>query len=216
MAISNYEGNVKSINSYFFLCRWLSKGKALQRVWSIRHEIEQFLGEIGGDTAEGFVEILRSEDSKRDMAFLTDMLGHLNDLNLKLQGEGKNVTELWHTIKSFDNKLVCFFEDIVGDMNHFPTVKEHINAQDNEVDLSAAQAFITSISTEMDRRFAAFDGISHIIELVSCPTQAQQLWKEQIHKFPNMRVGPIELELCDFRVDVNARAQLVEQSISGF
>ena len=66
----------------------------MTRVWSVRHEIEEFLGEIGGDAAEGFLEILQSENSMRDMAFLTDILGHLNGLNLKLQGEEKNGTEL--------------------------------------------------------------------------------------------------------------------------
>ncbi|XP_067933390.1 protein FAM200A-like [Watersipora subatra] len=74
--------------------QWLSKGRALQRVWSARQHIEQFLSEIGGDAAERFLEILRSEHLLRDMAFLTDILAHLNDLNLKLQGKGRNVVEL--------------------------------------------------------------------------------------------------------------------------
>ncbi|XP_067939846.1 protein FAM200B-like [Watersipora subatra] len=97
--------------------RWLSKGRALQRVWTVRQHIEQFLSEIGGDAAERFVEILRSEHSLRDMAFLTDILAHLDDLNLKLQGEGRNVVEFWQAVTSFKDKLHCFYEDINSDMN---------------------------------------------------------------------------------------------------
>lgn len=65
----NKEPLMQNLYSFF---RWLSKGRALQ-------EIEQFLGEIGGNAAESCVEILRSEDSMRDMAFITDILIRLND-----------------------------------------------------------------------------------------------------------------------------------------
>ena len=57
------------------------------------------------------------------MAFLTDILGHLNDLKLKLECEEKNATELWQTVTSFSNKLQCLSEDIVHDMNYFPALK---------------------------------------------------------------------------------------------
>lgn len=188
----------------------------MTRVWSVRHEIEEFLGEIGGDAAEGFLEILQSENSMRDMAFLTDILGHLNGLNLKLQGEEKNVTELWQTVTSFSNKLQCLSEDIVHDMNHFPTLKEFLSTHDADVDLEAARSFITDISNEMSRRFAAFEGISHIIELVSSPFQVQQQWKTQADSFPDVQIGPVEFELCDLRADVIARTQFAELNLVGF
>ncbi|XP_067943067.1 protein FAM200C-like [Watersipora subatra] len=122
--------------------RWLSKGRALQRVWTVRQHIEQFLSEIGGDAAERLLEILRSEHSLRDMAFLTDILAHLNDLNLKLQGEGRNVVELWQA--------------------------------------------------------------------------AHQLWKAQVDNFPHVQRGVAELELCDLKADILAKAQFAEQTIVGF
>ncbi|XP_067932979.1 general transcription factor II-I repeat domain-containing protein 2B-like [Watersipora subatra] len=196
--------------------RWLSKGIALQRVWTVRQHIEQAFSEIGGDAAERFLEILRSEHSLRDMAFLTDILAYLNDLNLKLQGEGRNVVELWQAVTSFKDKLHCFYEDINSDMNHFPIIREFENGRDDVVDLTAACAFLIDVSSEMERRFAAFDSINGIIELVACPFQAHQLWKTQVDNFPHVPRGVAELELCDLKADILAKAQFAEQTIVGF
>ena len=199
-----------------YFCRWLSKGKALQRVWSVRQHIEQFLSQIGGDAAERFLVILRSKHSLRDMAFLTDILAHLNNLNLKLQGEGRNVVELWQAVTSFKDKLQCFYEDIYSDMNHFPIVKEFVNGCDDDVDLTAARTFLLDVSLEMERHFAAFDSINGIIELVACPFQAQQLWKAQVNHFPHVQTGVIESELCDLKADMLTKANFAEQTIEGF
>ncbi|XP_067943110.1 general transcription factor II-I repeat domain-containing protein 2-like [Watersipora subatra] len=147
--------------------RWLSKGKALQRVWTVRQHIEQFLSEIGGDAAERFLEILRSEHSLRDMDFLTDILAHLNDLNLELQGEGRNVVELWLAVTSFKDKLHCFYEDINSDINHFPITTEFVNGRDDVVNLTPARAFLVDVFLEVEHCFAGLDSIIGIIELVA-------------------------------------------------
>ncbi|XP_067949668.1 general transcription factor II-I repeat domain-containing protein 2-like [Watersipora subatra] len=196
--------------------RWLSKGRALQRVWTVRQNIEQFLSEIGEDAAKRFLEIFRSEHSLRDMAFLTDILARLNDLNLKLQIEGRNVVELWQAVTYFKDKLHCFYEDINSDMNHFPIIRDFVNGRDNVVDLTAARAFLIDVSSEMKRRFAAFDSINVIIALVACPFQTHQLWKAQVNNFPHVQRGVAELELCDLKADILAKAQFAEQTIVGF
>ncbi|XP_067935807.1 general transcription factor II-I repeat domain-containing protein 2-like [Watersipora subatra] len=196
--------------------RWLSKGRALQGVCTVRQHIELFLSEIGGYAAERFLEILRSENSLRDMAFLTDILAHLYDLNLKLQGESCNVVELWQAVTSFKDKLHCFYEDINSDTNHFPIIREFVNGRDDVVDLTAARAFLIDISSEMERRFAGFDSINGIIELAACPFQAHQLWKAQVDNLPHVQTGVAELELCDLKADILAKAQFAEQTIVGF
>ncbi|XP_067928555.1 zinc finger BED domain-containing protein 5-like [Watersipora subatra] len=183
-----------------------------------------FLSEIGGDAAEGFLEILRSEHSLRDMvknllpylAFLTDILAHLNDLNLKLQDESRNVVEAWQAVTYFKDKLHCFHEDINSDMNHFPIIREFVNGRDDVEDLTTARAFLIDVSSEMECRFAAFDSINGIIELVECPFQAHQLWKAQVDNFPHVQRGVAELELCDLKADILAKAQFADQAMVGF
>ena len=74
-------------------------------------------------------------------------------------------------------------------MSHFHTVKEFLSTQDADVDLEVARSFITDISNEMSRRFAAFEGISLIIELISSPFQVQQQWKTQSDSFPDVQTS---------------------------
>ncbi|XP_067947200.1 zinc finger BED domain-containing protein 5-like [Watersipora subatra] len=143
--------------------RWLSKGRALQRVWTVRQHIEQFLSDIGGDAVERFLEILRSDHSLRDMTFLTYILAHPNDVNLKLQNEGHNVVELWQAVTSIKDKLYCFYEDINSDMNNFPIITKFVNGRDDVLDLTTASAFLIDVSLEMEHHFAGcltFSGTS--------------------------------------------------------
>ncbi|CAG9574819.1 unnamed protein product [Danaus chrysippus] len=66
--------------------RWLSAGQCLQRFFALRKEIPLFLkNEISSDTSE-LQDKMRDPQFLADLAFLTDMTQHLNELNLKLQG----------------------------------------------------------------------------------------------------------------------------------
>ena len=57
-----------------------------------------------------------------DLAFLVDMLCHLNELNLNLQGKLKILPDLVQSVSTFVNKLKLFKAHIQrGDLMHFPT-----------------------------------------------------------------------------------------------
>lgn len=43
-----------------------------------------------------------------DLAFLTDMTQHLNKLNLKFQGKGHNIVNLYGYVNDFRSKLELF------------------------------------------------------------------------------------------------------------
>ncbi|MEL7079424.1 MAG: hypothetical protein AAGM46_26340 [Cyanobacteria bacterium J06582_2] len=58
----------------------------MQRVWLLREELDLFLEELNTDDARSYLDLLRDEKKVADMAFLVDILSHLNILNLKLQG----------------------------------------------------------------------------------------------------------------------------------
>ena len=70
----------------FFVHRWRSKGKSLQRIWCLRTEILEFLESQTSADAQTYLELLNNRQKMCDMAFLVDILAKLNDLNLKLQG----------------------------------------------------------------------------------------------------------------------------------
>ena len=62
--------------------RWLSRGKVLKRFVELRSEICTFPDEKGKETA-----VFDDNAWLFDLAFLTDITGHLNTVNQRLQGK---------------------------------------------------------------------------------------------------------------------------------
>ncbi|XP_050985391.1 zinc finger BED domain-containing protein 5 [Labeo rohita] len=82
--------------------RWLSRGKVLSRVFELRAEILAFL------EAERVYDIsgkFRDEQFLMKLAYLSDLFGKLNELNLQLQGKDKHLPHLADKITAFIRKL---------------------------------------------------------------------------------------------------------------
>ena len=65
--------------------RWLSAGKCLEKFFAIRKEIFLFLQEMSDDKYDEFKSFFQDLDLLCELALLTDLTNHLNNLNLKLQ-----------------------------------------------------------------------------------------------------------------------------------
>lgn len=62
-----------------------------------------------------------------DVCFLRDIFKHLNDLNVRLQGRDKDVTDLVEQMHAFPVKLDLFATDLSsGRMLHFPQLRKSI------------------------------------------------------------------------------------------
>lgn len=109
--------------------RWLSKGRLLERFWSIRRELAAFLAALRSQKATHFSLFLKDEKKMDNVAFLVDVTSHLNELNTKLQGKDNSICELMTAVRSFQRKLEVFKEDLQGDCVHFPAVQEQVKGQ---------------------------------------------------------------------------------------
>lgn len=98
--------------------RWLSKGKVLSCFFELLDAVKLFLEEKDKRYPE-----LSDHKWIMDLAFLVDMLCHLDRPNLTLQGKSKILPDLVQSVFAFANKLKLFKTDIEKrDFTHFPTL----------------------------------------------------------------------------------------------
>ena len=71
--------------------RWLSKGRVLERFWSIREELMVFVKDQNNMKANTFLEYLRDDTKLEIIGFLADMMLYLNELRLKLQRQNYQI-----------------------------------------------------------------------------------------------------------------------------
>ncbi|XP_077306295.1 general transcription factor II-I repeat domain-containing protein 2A-like [Lithobates pipiens] len=98
--------------------RWLSKGQVLSRFFQLLDAVKLFMEEKNKDYPQ-----LSDLEWVMDLAFLVDMLCHLDKLNLTLQGKLKMLPDMVQSVFAFVNKLNLFKAHIQkGDLTHFPTL----------------------------------------------------------------------------------------------
>lgn len=175
--------------------RWLSAGNCLQRFFSLRKEIPIFLkNDVKSDTTEMENQMV---DAKflSDLAFLTDLTSHLNELNLKLQGKQQNIAYLYGHIRGFQNKIKLFKSSLEKhDFSFFPSCKEHFEEmQDFEkVSYLTHIKYIDTITEEFENRFSDFKKIEGEISVFTQPLTIS---------VENVSSVDLQLELCDLQSD---------------
>jgi len=83
--------------------RWLSNGKSLSRFFELRTEIEIFLNERNHSQV-----LLKDSEWLWKLAFSADLTMHLNDFNLRIQGETSLICDLYSKVKAFRQNLTLF------------------------------------------------------------------------------------------------------------
>uniref|UniRef100_A0A8C1M8T8 C2H2-type domain-containing protein n=1 Tax=Cyprinus carpio TaxID=7962 RepID=A0A8C1M8T8_CYPCA len=81
--------------------RWLSKGKALQRLLELRNEVSAFLAEH----SHPLVVMLENTDWVARLAYLADFFSKLNNLNLTLQGKDTHILNMYDKVCGFMKKI---------------------------------------------------------------------------------------------------------------
>ena len=75
---------------FYVKVRWLSRGKCLSPLYELKNEVEIFLRENKNNLHVQFP----NEEFVVMLAYLADVFGHLNDMNLSLQGCDVTVSDV--------------------------------------------------------------------------------------------------------------------------
>ena len=183
--------------------RWLSCHKVLKRFYLLRQEIIMFLEMKGQNTDE-----IKDESWLQDLAFAADITAQLTDLNLKLQGKNKLITQLYDDIKCFITKLSSWKSQLSNEnLFHFPKCKELKNTANTQSVLSFAKYDShLELSKEFQERICDFLSFEHHFALFSAPFTFDVAKAEE----------SLQMELLEMQSDSTLRAKYLEVGIPGF
>ena len=135
--------------------RWLFRGQVLNRVLQLRQEIEIFLREKGNDLADYFGDPI----FVARLAYISDIFGHFNALNISLQGSGLTIFEAAERINLLREKLKLWINRVEkGSFVNFPELAQILKDNDAENDLSSKliieiKGHLKSLSDSLDGYF---------------------------------------------------------------
>ena len=140
---------------YYTEVRWLSRSQVLNRVLQLRQETEIFLHKKGKDLADYFGDPI----FVARLAYISDIFGHLNALNISLQGSGLTIVEAAERINSLGEKLRLWSNRMEKEsFVNFPELAQILADNDAENDLSSTliidiKGHLKSLSDSLDRYF---------------------------------------------------------------
>uniref|UniRef100_UPI00358FEE4E general transcription factor II-I repeat domain-containing protein 2-like n=1 Tax=Myxine glutinosa TaxID=7769 RepID=UPI00358FEE4E len=130
--------------------RWLSCRKVLERFVNCFYAIKACLAEKGQNYPE-----LEDEKWVVKLMFLMDITGHLNELNLRLQGAGQTVLDMFDTWTAFVGKLAILSSDVATfTFRYF----RHVRELSSQHSISTAEIckYMSELESEFTTRFGDF------------------------------------------------------------
>ena len=95
--------------------RWLSKGNCLARLCELFQTVLEFLKSVDADLN------VKLWSCRTDIHYLADFFGKMNEVSLKLQGEGVTLVHSKATVRSFLAKLDLYRNNLGRrQLNNFP------------------------------------------------------------------------------------------------
>ncbi|KAI6648708.1 General transcription factor II-I repeat domain-containing protein 2 [Oopsacas minuta] len=155
--------------------RWLSRGRVLQRFNDLFTEIRIFIIEKDANlktkNGEHVIEQMNNKNWLFDFACLSDITGHLNDLNIRLQGRGKFISQLWSHVRSFMEKLSLFISQAErNDFRHLPSVAKLLTDNPEEIFMTnKLKLNLKTLSQNFSERFYVFQEYEHEFHLFEDP-----------------------------------------------
>lgn len=178
--------------------RWLSAGKCLEKFFAIRKEIFLFLQEMSFTKFDDFKSFFEDLNFLSELALITDLISHLNNLNLKLQKANQTISQLVSHIDSFRRKLTLLKNHLEKDILHFyPSCQILFTEHGKDCDFKKHFHLIDLLITQFDTRFSDFEMFKKDLILFENPLTVQI--EEQNLDFQE--------ELCDLQSDLSLKTR---------
>lgn len=172
--LEEFEAEYQDIALYTEV-RWLSKGRFLSRLFSLRNEIQIFM-----ETNDKFDElkgVFKDSDFLMSFAFLTDITDIFNAVNCELQGQNKNIFDIVSSLSMFKNKMLLLKTDIKGNLLHFKACRVISQQCGDKANFSKYEENIDNILADYNNRFKDFEDIQSIADIyffaLICPVADQ-------------------------------------------
>ncbi|GBM48856.1 General transcription factor II-I repeat domain-containing protein 2A [Araneus ventricosus] len=146
---------------YYTKVRWLSAGCVFERVWQLKDDIVSFFHE---KQCSAECEMLEDTEWLSDFTFFTDLLCHMNNLNVKMQGKNQFIDDIWAHLKAFKLKLNLFAGQLAKiDLSHFSRLNSIPSV--NEEKLNNYEEGLKKLHFEFERRFQDFSAIQTELDI---------------------------------------------------
>ena len=147
--------------------RWLSAGKILNRIFTLKEELMEFLQCKGKYDFKNILAELELE-----LAYLVDIFSILNKLNLQLQGKGVNLFTHQGIIKAFVEKLQLWINRVENNnFVQFPCVNGTVGDKQNIRVLVLEH--LSKLEDEFQRYFPEVDMTRDDLSFVRDPFTAE-------------------------------------------
>ncbi|GBM76041.1 General transcription factor II-I repeat domain-containing protein 2 [Araneus ventricosus] len=103
-----------------------------------------------------------------DFAFFTDLLCHMNNLNVKMQGKNQIIDDIWAHLKAFKLKLHLFAGQLAkNDLSHFSRLNSIPSVHEEK--LKNYENGLKKLHFEFERRFQDFSAIQTELDIFTMP-----------------------------------------------
>nr|CAH7769841.1 unnamed protein product [Callosobruchus chinensis] len=181
--------------------RWLSRGKALERFFSLRNDVMLFLEQ----DIKVYPE-LQKDEWWCPMAFLCDITEKLNNVNQSLQGKEKIVSNMANTVFSFEEKLRNFYKEIQNEqLQNFLTMLKTTEDLTNIFQKNSViiMGYISSLINEFQKIFQDLRKIRKCLLLVENPWHLETTTIGELASVLNCNYSHLFDEFIDFKDDTN-------------
>lgn len=179
--------------------RWLSRGKVLNRFAACLSEIRIFLEMKGVKHPE-----LDNTAWLLHFHYLVDITGHLNQLNVKMQGIGNTISSLQQAVFAFESKLEVFLRDIeTGRLLHFGGLQQFRDAclasdPTQHLDLQQLADYTSNLLQSFKARFGEFRANTGLFKFITHPHECE-VDKINLMCIPGVSIADFELEVADLK-----------------